>query len=357
MVITTVCDTCMDVLRVESLMENGGPHIRIWTRPGLHPEIKPDYILPQEKASPEESGFPKGSTPEEKSSPEEKASPEQDHQITALANWCREKQMKNIVLVGGNPIVKAASTLKTMGVRVTHLGAGQRSGNPTDPKEQVRYLADKSSFLCLCYHNDDRLHLLKEGIRESSIHVVGTLLEATLPAMEQLDETAPPLGADTKYIFVDVRDPMHVQKPERLTNLELLAETLRNEYESDQIVWYKGACQTSLKDATQVDHLTYKEYLQYLYFADYVITDSGATTDLCDQLLVPMMLTRPYCDRKQYICYCLDLDEPLSREDLYRCSHYTYDKQHPTPSGSDLSHFGPMLQLLTYPSNEDALIG
>lgn len=121
-----------------------------------------------------------------------------------------------------NSTVAAALAAVKLGIPVSHVEAGLRSGDRRMPEEINRILTDQLSALCLTPSRDAHEHLHREGIEEDRIRFVGNvMIDSLLYRKGQLGtdaHPAPELDAGS-YVVVTSHRPSNVDHEEQLSEI------------------------------------------------------------------------------------------------------------------------------------------
>jgi UDP-N-acetylglucosamine 2-epimerase (non-hydrolysing) len=111
--------------------------------------------------------------------------------IAASEHLLRAVRPSRLLLLGDTNSALSAIVAKRLGIPVFHLEAGNRCYDDRVPEEVNRRVIDHSSDLLLPYTWRARANLVREGIPEHRIHVVGNpiyeVLQHIAPAVERSD--------------------------------------------------------------------------------------------------------------------------------------------------------------------------
>lgn len=126
------------------------------------------------------------------------------------------------VLVYGdtNSTMAGALAASKLGIRVAHVEAGMRSWNRAMPEEINRIVTDHVSDLFLVPSGVARENLLREGIDDERIHVVGDVMYDA--ALYYSDRARPPVFAEELalesegFVLVTLHRPQNTDQPDRL---------------------------------------------------------------------------------------------------------------------------------------------
>ena len=215
----------------------------------------------------------------------------------------------DLVMVYGdvNSTVAAALVCAKLMIPVAHVEAGLRSGDRSMPEEINRLLTDQLADLLFTPSQDGNDNLLKEGISNEKIKLVGNVMIDTLvrllPQAEsrwpQL-ETEFPLG---RFALVTLHRASNVDDPRQLKRL--LAELDRVGKELSVLFpVHPRTHQAILDDGLEVpktirlsEPLGYLDFLALEKNAAVVITDSGGLQEETTYLGVPCLTLRTTTER------------------------------------------------------------
>lgn len=209
-----------------------------------------------------------------------------------------------------NSTVAASLVCAKLGIRVAHVEAGLRSFDRTMPEEINRLLTDQLADLLLTPSPDANENLLREGISEQKIHLVGNVMIDTLlcllPRADELWQNGKvsDLAGDGPYGLVTLHRPSNVDDPSTVSAimdaLEEIAEKL--------IVLFPVHPRTRERFRTfdiepknerlrLVEPLGYLEFLALQRHATFVITDSGGIQEETTYLGIPCLTLRENTER------------------------------------------------------------
>jgi len=204
-----------------------------------------------------------------------------------------------------NSTVAAAIVAAKLQVPIAHVEAGLRSFDRTMPEEINRVLTDQLASLLFTSSKDADENLVREGIPEERIRLVGNVMIDTLRrvlpsvAMPRLD------GLAEKYALVTLHRPANVDEPAELARL---VDTLIQLSEEIQILFpihprTRGRLDELGIDFPQdrrfllFDPFGYRDFLALQEHATVVITDSGGIQEETTVLGVPCLTVRENTER------------------------------------------------------------
>ena len=222
---------------------------------------------------------------------------------------CLSSKRPDIVMVYGdvNSTMAAALVAVKRGIAVGHVEAGLRSQDLSMPEEINRLVTDRIATYFYTPSADADAHLLAEGVRPSSIQLVGNVMIDTLVRLLPMANAAPllkELGLETSDGLSFVLVTLH--RPSNVDDAGVLAGIL------DVLVEIAGRAPvilplhprtrsrvdlTALSGIRVVDPLSYLEFLDLQRQARLVITDSGGVQEETTFLGVPCLTVRENTER------------------------------------------------------------
>lgn len=213
----------------------------------------------------------------------------------------------DIILVQGdtNSTLAGALAASKIGVKIVHLEAGARSFDKTMPEEINRIVVDSISELFLTATETDKNNLLKEGVAENKIEVVGsTVFESASLAEKRISEKRlENFEINPKeYALVTIHRASNVDTKENLEQVISQLEFAHKEYhQAKKFIWPMHPRTKSkieeynlkLPDFIQViDSVGYLDLIALTKFALIVFTDSGGVQEEAFSLKVPCVTLR-----------------------------------------------------------------
>jgi len=223
-----------------------------------------------------------------------------------------ELHRPDVVLVVGDVTSTMACTItaKKECIDVVHVEAGIRSGDMRMPEEINRRLTDS---ICDHFFTTTELansNLIKNGISEDRIHLVGNTMIDTL--YQNLDNLIqPPIWKknnlkQNEYFLVTLHRPANVDDSQNLKNL--LNVILRSADPYPVLFPVHPRTKKVLeeisyedKQLVQMDPLGYLEFIYLVKNARCVITDSGGITEETTALGIPCITLRDSTERPETI--------------------------------------------------------
>lgn len=205
-------------------------------------------------------------------------------------------------------------------IPVAHVEAGLRTLRPREPfpEELNRQIVSRIASLHCAPTEGARTNLLREGIADTSIHVVGnTIVDAlrdirvrVLPGLPDDPELGPVLRAEQPLMLVTAhRRENHGRGIADLA--EALARLAKEQGEGLQIafpVHMNPAAAEPIRDRLSglpgihlLPPLLYPQFLKLLTRAALVLTDSGGVQEECAVLGIPLLIARNVTERAEVV--------------------------------------------------------
>jgi len=219
----------------------------------------------------------------------------------------------HLVVVYGdvNSTVAAAVVCSKLLIPVAHVEAGLRSFDRTMPEEINRVLTDQMADLLFTPSEDANRNLLREGVAEEKIHLVGNVMIDSLVRL--LPETMAKASHSMKglvasgdpYAVVTLHRPSNVDNPGVLTKILNALEDVSNDL--PVIFPIHPRTRRRLKEygiripenarIRIIPPVGYVEFLRLQRDATLVITDSGGMQEETTFLGVPCLTVRENTER------------------------------------------------------------
>lgn len=219
-----------------------------------------------------------------------------------------EERPDAVVVVGDvNSTLAAAVVAAKQNVPVFHVEAGLRSFDRSMPEEINRLLTDAVSELLLCSEESGRRNLLKEGVSEDRVHLVGNLMIDSLKrnlARARQSDVLDRVGVGTgPFGLITLHRPANVDDKEPLQEIwDALSEI------SASIPLYfpvhprtrsqlEGLRQSHRSRIKLLDPLGYLDFVCMMSNCGLVLTDSGGIQEETTALGVPCLTLRDNTER------------------------------------------------------------
>ncbi len=217
------------------------------------------------------------------------------------------EQKPDMVLIYGdiNSTVAAALVCSKLGILLGHVEAGLRSFDRTMPEEINRLLTDQITDLLFTPSRDGNENLLKEGVPENKIYLVGNVMIDTLVRLlAKADYGALETLSLSSYALVTLHRPSNVDEPEMLT---ALISTLNEISQNLPIIFpIHPRTRRRLQDLHLkinksqfhlIEPIGYLQFLAMQQKATVVITDSGGIQEETTYLGIPCLTVRKNTER------------------------------------------------------------
>jgi len=220
----------------------------------------------------------------------------------------------DLVVVAGdvNSTIACALVAKKLRIPVAHLEAGLRSYDDRMPEEINRVLTDRISDILLTPSQDADENLLKEGIPQNRIHLVGNIMIDSLLGhidiargsriQEELG-----LGESDNYCLITLHRPSNVDDPEGLTIILNALAVIGREH---KLIFpmhprtkknvEKLGMQPLLKSVPNLivsEPIGYLDFLKLEMDAGMILTDSGGIQEESTVLGLPCLTLRENTER------------------------------------------------------------
>ncbi len=232
--------------------------------------------------------------------------------MVALERHLLENRPDWILVVGDvNSTLAASLVAAKLHIPVAHVEAGLRSYDRQMPEEINRILTDAISNVLFITEQSGWDNLLKEGVAEQKMHMVGNVMIDSLVehlAKAKTSTVARELGVSAQgYGLMTLHRPSNVDSPEILKKILAAVATIQQEM---PVIFpihprtRKMLSQFGLDEAVRaMTSLTLTEPLGYLAFlklmseARFVLTDSGGVQEETTYLNIPCLTLRENTER------------------------------------------------------------
>ncbi len=249
---------------------------------------------------------------------------------------CKKYHPWMVIVFGDvNSTIACALVARKLGILVSHVEAGLRSGDQEMPEEINRILTDHVSNYHFTTSAAATENLLKEGISSEKIFLVGNVMIDTLS--QQMKNIKKSNIIKNLSLEKKGYDLLTLHRPSNVDNKEKFLQIISN-FESPtfskQIVFpahprtIKKARETGLLSKLKfagiraIDPLGYHDFLSLISNARSVWTDSGGIQEETSWLGVPCFTIRENTERPETIDFgtniLVSLEEGDSFEDIFR---------------------------------------
>ncbi|WP_292461105.1 non-hydrolyzing UDP-N-acetylglucosamine 2-epimerase [Methanothermococcus sp.] len=232
------------------------------------------------------------------------------------------KEKPNVVIVQGdtNTVLAGALASSKLKIKVAHVESGLRSYDRNMPEEINRVLTDHLSDYLFTPTEIAKKNLLKEGIEQEKIFVVGnTIVDATLQNIKIAEERddiknfIKTLSNGEEYFLLTLHRAENTDNKERLKNIiKAIGEIAK--YHNNKIIFpIHPRTENRLKEYNLFDEIKnnknikiiepvgYLEFLMLEKNARLILTDSGGVQEEACILKVPCITLRDNTERPETI--------------------------------------------------------
>lgn len=223
----------------------------------------------------------------------------------------------DMMLVVGdvNSTIACGLVAVKLGIKLVHVEAGLRSGDRSMPEEINRILTDSISDMLFCTEQSGVDNLLKEGISQDKIHLVGHVMIDTLLNNLKKAESSTiltdlhsqgilngssfavltlhrPSNVDDPAIFSKILDGLEVIQKDMPILFPIHPRTRKNLSQSNL-----GSRVQSMSKLHLMDPVGYLDFLRLTSSAKLVLTDSGGIQEETTVLKIPCLTIRDNTER------------------------------------------------------------
>lgn len=224
------------------------------------------------------------------------------------------RESPDIILVQGdtNTVLAGALAASKLNIKVGHVEAGLRSYDRSMPEEINRVLTDHISDYAFTPTDVARKNLLKEGINEDKIYVVGnTIVDSVYQnlviAKRKSDILSKMNLLPNDYFLITSHRQENVDKKEKLKGILDALEQIYQEYEIPLIYPIHPRTKKMInafglgnrKSLTLIEPLGFIDFLQLEANSKLVLTDSGGIQEESCILKVPCVTLRENTERPE----------------------------------------------------------
>lgn len=229
--------------------------------------------------------------------------------MTKFEPICEQEKPDWVIVVGDvNSTLACTLVCAKLGVKVAHVEAGLRSFDRSMPEEVNRIVTDALADLLLTPSPDANENLLKEGIPDAKIKLVGNVMIDTLIAnldKAQASQVLERLGLTNKnFVFVTLHRPSNVDSP---TGLAMIMGELQRIADNIPVVFSmhprtRKMCEQfgiplDQRKLRVVEPLGYHDSLCLTQAARFILTDSGGLQEESTYFKTPCLTLRPNTER------------------------------------------------------------
>lgn len=217
-----------------------------------------------------------------------------------------------VVVVGDvNSTVAATLAAVKLGIKVAHLEAGLRSYDRTMPEEINRIVTDALADILWTPSSDGDENLKNEGVISEKIECVGNIMIDSLEMMRPVidkEDTLARIGMEpSQFGVVTLHRPSNVDDPD---TLKIITDALIQLSDKLPLIFpihprtRKNLSQLQLmsrlestEKMTLLNPLGYVEFMNLVFSARLIITDSGGIQEETTYLGIPCLTLRPNTER------------------------------------------------------------
>lgn len=243
------------------------------------------------------------------------------------------KEKPDVILVEGdtNTVLAGALAASKLHIKIGHVEAGLRSYDRQMPEEINRVLVDHCSDYLFAPTEKSREILLKEGISEKKIFIVGnTIVDAIYQNLKlSNDDTMKNLGLRQKeYILVTIHRQENVDNKEIFNNIMKGIELVSKELNLSVIYPIHPRSRKMMSkfglitsgSIKLIEPLDYINFLQLEANARIVLTDSGGLQEEACILKVPCVTLRDNTERPETLDVGSNILAGSKSVDILRCA-------------------------------------
>ncbi len=205
-----------------------------------------------------------------------------------------------IVFLGDSNSTCAALPLRKEGYNICHIEAGMRSYDKHMFEEINRTICDNCSNLLLVYHDNYKVNLVKENVKDN-VYVVGnTIKEVCKPFADKLFKKK----KKNDIILADIHRPENFKHKDRMVNIIKYLNVCSKKYGLPvKMLTFYGVV-TAIKsynldlgNIELIGLMRYKKYLKTCYHSMFVVSDSGTAQEELSMLGTPVIVPRDFTER------------------------------------------------------------
>lgn len=223
------------------------------------------------------------------------------------------KEKPDLIIVQGdtNSALAGALVASKLGIKLAHIEAGLRSFDRTMPEEINRVIVDHLADYLFAPTNIQKKLLLKEGIDEKKIFVVGnTIVDATFQNLEIAEDKVKKIDFFDKYFLLTLHRPSNVDNEDKfekiIKNLEKISENFNIPvlfpiHPRTKINAKKFKISFNNKNFKLIEPVGYLNMLILEKNAKIIFTDSGGIQEEACLLKTPCITLRENTERPETI--------------------------------------------------------
>jgi UDP-N-acetylglucosamine 2-epimerase (non-hydrolysing) len=207
-----------------------------------------------------------------------------------------------IIFLGDSNSAGVSFPIKKAGYKIGHIEAGMRSYDKRMLEEINRTICDHCSDILFVYHEDYKVQLEQENIK-NNVHVVGNTIVEPFKLFEK------EITSNQKkknMILMDIHRPENFNYSDRLLNVIQFGNKCTEKYDIPVKLLYFKRLKDKLEEFNidlgkieMIDLLPFKEYLETVYNSLFIISDSGTGQEEPALLNTPVIVPRDFTERPQ----------------------------------------------------------
>jgi UDP-N-acetylglucosamine 2-epimerase (non-hydrolysing) len=229
--------------------------------------------------------------------------------FSALKDVIRDGAYDGVVVFGDiNSALAGAIAGATYGKYIIHVESGLRSHDRRMPEEINRAIIDHIAHALFVTEESGRENLMREGIPESKIHVVGNIMIESIEMFrEHFDRSAVThdLGYDEKsYVVTTIHRQENTDDPRMLEHiLSILGDVSRTHrlvmplHPGTRSKIEQFGLGDMLRPIHTIDPLGYIDFMKLVLDSKGVVTDSGGIQEETSHLGIPCCTLRDNTER------------------------------------------------------------
>ncbi len=234
--------------------------------------------------------------------------------LMAVEKVILKERPDRILVLGDTNSGLSSIIAKRMGIPVFHMEAGNRCFDDRVPEEVNRRIIDNCSTILLPYTYRSKENLLKEGISNEVIYVIGNPILEVIQSFSHKIESCSVLERlqleSEKYFLVTMHRAENVDIEDRLRNLVIALGRVQENYNLPVVCSLHPRTRSKIRQYGVVQSNQKVRYIDPLGFIDFValeknalcvITDSGTVQEECCIFHTPNVTVRDVTERPETI--------------------------------------------------------
>lgn len=253
--------------------------------------------------------------------------------LTRVGEIIEQEQPDRLLILGDTNSGLAAIVAARLGIPVFHMEAGNRCYDNRVPEEVNRRLIDHSSSILMPYTHRSKENLLREGIENERIYVVGN------PIYEVLNDYRPPIEASQvmnrfgveaqAYFLVTMHRSENVDHPQRLERLLAGLSAVAERYSRPMLISVHPRTASKLsmfglspssERVRLLEPLGFFDFVKLEKNARLVLSDSGTVQEECAIFGVPNVTIRDVTERPETLSSGSNILAGADPEDIQRAA-------------------------------------